>query len=142
MAKWALWMSNGGWVISIFTGLLGLQSTSPTPRPVPLVLGLAGPVSLPGPSGPYIIDYGVKGHLGPLRCLRPLGYGLRGLFPSRLQPWPLVVTFIKGFPLRSGKHQLQLNWTHYAGTKDVAALAATELSFSQKALQLRPWWVL
>ncbi|MBW0477435.1 hypothetical protein O181_017150 [Austropuccinia psidii MF-1] len=27
----------------------------------------------------------------------------RGIFPSRLQPWPLVVTSIKGFPSISGK---------------------------------------
>ncbi|MBW0487632.1 hypothetical protein O181_027347 [Austropuccinia psidii MF-1] len=40
-------------------------------------------------------------------------------FPSRLQPWPLAVTFIKGLPpnIRETPN-FNSNWTHLAGTKD------------------------
>ncbi|MBW0512934.1 hypothetical protein O181_052649 [Austropuccinia psidii MF-1] len=61
--------------------------------PIPLVLGLGVPSALQEPLDP----------LATTRARGPTPLIRGGPFPARLQQWPLAVTFIMGFPSRSGK---------------------------------------
>ncbi|MBW0582312.1 hypothetical protein O181_122027 [Austropuccinia psidii MF-1] len=88
------------WPYPAFIGVIGQFSTSPTARPLSLVLRLWGLLSLPGAYGPsshhqgpwtnplYYGGFGLNGLFGPFRPpTASMAHGLRSMIP--LGPfWP------------------------------------------------------